>query len=197
MEHSQNRILCTRKYQRRPSQLPFKALSYTEVERNVYDCQRQKEIGYWYLGPETSLPNLSWLVVANDEFLGSWTVHIGQDHDSLGSATMRRHMAHLRLCTLTQGANCVVEIRELHKRHGPPGTVPCPPTSHLRFWIVESKKHRANRGQCPCQATNCLPGRGVHETQGLLGIAPSCINQEAAMGGPRKNMSYLSVESPR
>ena len=92
------------------------------------------------LVPETSLPSLSWLAVANDEFLCSWTVHIGQDHDSLGSATMRRHMAHLRLCTLTQGANCVVEARELYKRHGLPETVPCPPTSHLTFWACEEHK---------------------------------------------------------
>ena len=92
------------------------------------------------LVPETSLPSLSWLAVANDEFLGSWTVHIGQDHDSLGSATMRRHMAHLRLCTLTQGVNCVVEARELYKRHGLPETVPCPPTSHLTFWACEEHK---------------------------------------------------------
>ena len=39
----------TRKYQRRPSQHPFKTLSTMEVESNVYDYQRQKGIGYWLL----------------------------------------------------------------------------------------------------------------------------------------------------
>ena len=53
---------------------------------------------------------------------------------------MRRHMAHLRLCTLTQGVNCVVEARELYKRYGLPETVPCPPTSHLTFWACEEHK---------------------------------------------------------
>ena len=92
MAQSQNRRLYARKYQRKPSQLPFKTLSSTEREKNVYDCQRQKEIGYWCLGPrDTYYQALSWLTVANDEFLGSKTVHIGQDRD-----TLRICMAHLR-----------------------------------------------------------------------------------------------------
>ena len=131
----------TRKYQRRPSQHPFKTLSSVEVERNVYDYQRQKGIGYWYFRPrDIPYQALSWFKFANDEFLGSWTVHIGQDHDSLGSPTMRRHMAHLRLWALAQVENCVVETRELHKRYDPPTTVPCLPTSHLRFWTCEEQK---------------------------------------------------------
>ena len=35
-------------------------LSYTEVDRNVYDCQRQ-EIGCWYLG-HRNIPTKSKLV---------------------------------------------------------------------------------------------------------------------------------------
>ena len=76
-----------------------------EGEKNVYDCQRQKEIGYWYLGPkDISHKALSWMTVANHEFLASWTVHIGQDCNSLWSATLRRHTAQLRLCPLAQAA---------------------------------------------------------------------------------------------
>ena len=65
-------------------------------EKNVYDCQRKKEIGYWYCGPKNiSHKALSWMIVANHAFLDSWTVHIDQDHNSLGSATQRTHMAQL------------------------------------------------------------------------------------------------------
>ena len=155
-----------------------------EWERNVYDCQRQKEIGYWYLGPrDIPYQALSWLTVANDEFLSSWTVHIGQDHNSLGLATLRRHMAHLRLCPLAQAGNWMAETRQWHKMHGPPGTVACClPHIHLRFWTwgkhrAHSQswsvplpstwvpdclrpgkciKHRAHLGQCPQLATRRL-----------------------------------------
>ena len=76
-----------------------------EGEKNVYDCQRQTERGYWYLGPkDISHKALSWTTVANHAFLASWTVHIDQDHNSLGSATLRRHTAQLRLGPLAQAA---------------------------------------------------------------------------------------------
>lgn len=167
-----------------------------KVETNVYDCRSQKELGYWYLGPrDIPYQALSWLTFANDEYLGSWTVHTGQDHDSLGSATMRRHMAQLRLCTLAQVANCVVETRELYNRYGLPETMPCPPTSHLRFWTCEEHKaqstetitvsalveplsawlagkcgkHKLHLGQCPYVSTRRLssfdPGRTGHVCQ--------------------------------
>ena len=32
-------------------QASTKTLSSMEGDRNVYDCQRQKEIGHWYFGP--------------------------------------------------------------------------------------------------------------------------------------------------
>ena len=54
--------------------------------------------------PETT-PALSWLTVADDEFLGSWTVHKA----SLGSVTLRRHKTHLKMCALAQTANLVAE----------------------------------------------------------------------------------------
>ena len=57
------------------------------------------------------------------------------------------------------------------------------------FGLVKSKKNRANRGQWPCQAS-------VHETQGLHGTVPSYIDQEDEQGGPREDMSRLSVGSP-
>ena len=171
MSHSQNRRLCTRKYKRRPIQLPFKTLLPMEGERNSYDCQRQKEIGYWYLGPrDIPYQALSWLTVANDEFLSSWTVHIGQDHNSLWSATLRRHVAHQRLCPLAQEANWMAETREwqkrklrgmetqLPKRHGPHGTVPCHYTVTWDFGLGKSTKHIANHCQFPCRAPKCLVG---------------------------------------
>lgn len=154
MSHSQNRRLCTRKYKRRPIQLPFKTLLSMEGESNSYDWQRQKEIGYWYLGPR-NIPYqaLSWLTVANDEFLSSCTVHIGQDHNSLWSATLRRHVAHMRLCPLAQEANWMAETREWHKMHGPTGTVPCPLHSHLIFWTWEEHKAHSHPLSVPLLST--------------------------------------------
>ena len=42
------------------SRLLIKTLSSTEGDRNVYDCQRQKEIGPWYFGPRDN-PYSKWV----------------------------------------------------------------------------------------------------------------------------------------
>ena len=51
--------------------------------------------------PSDSIPyqTASRLLVANQVFLGSWTVDICQEGHRLRSALQRRHMAHLRWCS--------------------------------------------------------------------------------------------------
>ena len=90
--HSQNKGLS--KYQRRASQL-WTAPSPTggrAVGRRQPEPERVK------LGPRDSIPyqNVSRLPVANQVFLGSWTVYIHREGCSQRSALQRRHTAHLR-----------------------------------------------------------------------------------------------------
>ena len=67
-----------------------------EVGRQVGDSQSQRERGK--LGPRDSIlyQTASRFPVANQIFLGSWTVDICQEGCSQRSAPQRRHTAHLR-----------------------------------------------------------------------------------------------------
>ena len=61
--------------------------------------QSQKERGK--LGPRDGMPyqTVSRLPVANQVFLGSWTVDIHQEGHSQRSAPQKRYTAHLRRCS--------------------------------------------------------------------------------------------------
>ena len=67
-----------------------------EAERQVGDSQSQRERGY--IGPRDGIlhQTVSRPPVANQVFLGSWTVDICQEGHSQRTASQRRHMAHLR-----------------------------------------------------------------------------------------------------
>ena len=67
-----------------------------EVERQVGDSQKRKTRGN--LSPRDGIlhQTVSRLPVANQVFLGSWTVDICQNGRSQRSAPQRRHMGHLR-----------------------------------------------------------------------------------------------------
>ena len=67
-----------------------------EAERQVGDSQSQRERGY--IGPRDGIlhQTVSRPPVANQVFLGSWTVDICQEGCSLRSAPQRRDTAHLR-----------------------------------------------------------------------------------------------------
>ena len=68
----------------------------TEAERQAGDSQSQKVRGN--LGPRDGIlhQTVSRLPVANQVFLGSWTVDICQEGHRQRSALQRRHTAHLR-----------------------------------------------------------------------------------------------------
>ena len=120
------------------------------------------------------------LPVANQVFLGSWTVDIHQEGHSQRSVPQRRHTAHLTWCTpgtprRLSGAGEVI------KMHSPPGTVRSPstcllhcsdpgmaqnacPTESVPLWSTQGPepeqlrpgkcmKPRALFGQFPCRAT--------------------------------------------
>ena len=73
-----------------------------EAERQAGDSQSWKASGN--LGPIDGIlhQTVSMLPVANQVFLGSWTVDIHQEGRSQRSAPQRRHMAHLRWHSLCE-----------------------------------------------------------------------------------------------
>ena len=69
-----------------------------EAERQAGESQSRKARGN--LSPRDIVhQTVSRLPVANQVFLGSWTVHICQEGCRLRSAPQRRHMANLRWCS--------------------------------------------------------------------------------------------------
>ena len=76
-----------------PFPVPY---SLPEAERQARDNQSRKARGN--LGPRDGIlhHSVSRLPVANQIFLGSWTVDICQEGRSLRSAPQRRHTAHMR-----------------------------------------------------------------------------------------------------
>ena len=88
------------KYQRTASWLLYRALSpWRQKDRHV-TARAGRQRAAAILAPETTSSNkLSRLPVANHVFLGSWTVDICQEYRSLRSASQRRHMAYLGLCS--------------------------------------------------------------------------------------------------
>ena len=67
----------------------------------------------------SELQTVSRLPVANHVFLGSWTVDIYQENCNLISAPQRRHVAHLRWCSLAHPGNQAARTRELIKTQSP------------------------------------------------------------------------------
>ena len=74
----------------------YQPLPLPKAERQACDSQSQKTRGN--LGPRASIlhQTVTRLPVANQVFLGSWTVDICQEGCSQRSAPQRRHTAHLR-----------------------------------------------------------------------------------------------------
>ena len=70
-----------------------------EAEKRASDSQSQKVRGN--LGPRDGIlyQTVSRLPVANQMFLGTWTVDMHQEGHSQRSAPQRRHTAHLRWCS--------------------------------------------------------------------------------------------------
>ena len=100
-----------------------------EAERQAWDSQSQRARGK--LGPRDGIfhHSVSRLPVANQIFLGPWTVDICQEGCSQRSAPQRRHMAHLR-----QRSHCAPRKlrgwdRGGDKMHRPPGE--CALSKHL------------------------------------------------------------------
>ena len=93
--------------------------------------QSQKEKGK--LGPRDGIlyQTASRLPVANQVFLGSWTVDIHQEGHSQRSAPQKRHMAHLR-----QHSHCAPR-KSIQDQGG-------------------DKTHRPTQGECACQAPDHL-----------------------------------------
>ena len=104
-------------YQRRASQL-WTAPSPSggrEVGRRQPEPERDK------LGPRDSIPyqNVSRLPVANQVFLGSWTVYIHREGRSQRSAPQRRHTAHLRQRSCCHPGDRTAGVREVIRRTVP------------------------------------------------------------------------------
>ena len=100
------------------------------------------------LGPRDGIlyQTVSRLPVANQVFLGSWTVDIHQEGHSQRSAPQRRHMAHLRWCSHSTPGKLSSWDREVIKTHSPPGTVSSPST-----WSPELLR--------PRKGTKCTPNQ--------------------------------------
>ena len=97
---SQNKGL--REYQRRASRMHTRPLSHRRRQRGRQVTARAgRQWATPFSAPETSIlyQTVSRLPVANQVFLGSWTVDICQEGHSLRSAPQRKHMAHLRQCS--------------------------------------------------------------------------------------------------
>ena len=113
--------------------MPFLTLSSMKAERNLGIIQRQKARSCCYISPRDDISHqaLSRLPVANHVFLGSCTVHIGQESQSLSSAPFQRHTALLKIALLAKPTNRVAGTCQRHKIYSLPGTVPCLPPSRL------------------------------------------------------------------
>ena len=68
-------------------------------QRQVGDSQNQKARGKHGHRDGILYQTVSRFPVANQDFLGSWTVDIHQESCSQRSAPRRRHTAHLRQCS--------------------------------------------------------------------------------------------------
>lgn len=104
-----------------------------KAERNVCIIQRQKARSCCYISPREDISHqaLIRLPVADHVFLGSWTVRIGHEGQSLSSAPLQRHTALLQIALLAKPTNRVAGTCLVHKIHSLPGTVPCLPLSRL------------------------------------------------------------------
>ena len=116
------------------------------------------------LGPRDSIlyQTASRLPVANQVFLGSWTVDIRQEGCSLRSAPQRRHKAHLRRCSTAYPGNWAAGTREVIRWHHPPGESVL--AKHLVTWTAwtwEGHKTPAQMSLCLC---------GVPENLNLSGL---------------------------
>ena len=102
-----------------------------EAERQVGDRQSQKARSN--LRPRDSIlhQTVSRLPIANQVFLGFWTVDICQEGHSLSSGPQRRHMEHVRWCSC--GAPRKLSGWDLggDKMHHTPGIVCLPTPGHL------------------------------------------------------------------
>ena len=136
-----------------------------EVERQVCESQSHKTRGCCNLGHRDHISHqiVSRLLIANYVFLVSWMVHICQECHSLRSAPKRRCMAHLELFPHGTPRK---PSRELHKIHGPPGTV-CSPSTRSLEHLGPGKvaKLTAHRGLCPCRALENLSDLDLRSAQ--------------------------------
>ena len=120
-------------------------LPLPEAERQAGDSQSQRARGK--LGPRDSIlyQTVNRLLIANQVFLGSWMVDICQEGCSQRSAPQRRHMAHLRRCSLGALRKPRGWDRGGDKTHHPAGRVHSP-----SIWSLEllgrgkGTKHRPN-----------------------------------------------------
>ena len=117
------------------------------------------------LGPRDSIlyQTVSRLPVANQVFLGSWTVDICQEGSSQRLAPQGRHMAHLRRCSHCAPRKLSSWDRGGDKKHRQTGSVRSP-----SIWSPEllrpgkGTKHRPNqRSLCFCGVLENLNRSGL------------------------------------
>ena len=125
--HSQNKGLS--EYQRRASRQ--RTGPSPTRGREVGGQQPESESGN--LGPRDGIlyQTVSRLPVANQVFLGSWTVDIHQEGRSQRSAPQRRHRAHLRRCSCCAPRKLSDPDRGSDKTHLTWGECACQAPGHL------------------------------------------------------------------
>ena len=125
-------------------------LPLLEAERQVEDSQSQRARGK--LGPRDGIlyQTVDRFRVANQVFLGSWMVDTRQEGCSQRSAPQRRHMAHLRRCSLGAPRKPKGWNPRGDKTHRPAGRVRSPSTWSLELLGPgKGTKHTANLDLCP------------------------------------------------
>ena len=135
-----------------------------EADRQASDSQSRKASGN--LSPRDGIlhQTVSRLPVANQVFLGSWTVDIHQEGCSLRSGPQRRHTACLRWCSYGAPRKWSGWDRGGDKMHHTPGIVRSPST-----WSPEFLR----------------PGEG-HRSLCLCGVPKNLNLSSLDLGSPRK-----------
>ena len=146
---SQNKGLY--KYQRRANQLQTGASPH-QRQRGRQVTEEPEARGN--VGPRDGIlhQTVRRLPVANQVFLGSWTVGIYQEGRSQRSAPQRRHMAHQRRCSRCAPGKLSSWDGGGDRTHSPPGAVRSPSS-----WLPEllgpgkGTKHRPSRVCAPVE----------------------------------------------
>ena len=154
---SQKKRLCSSKYQRRASQLPFRALPPQRQRDRCVTARARKQGSSAILAPDTASSTKLWegcQLITMSSLDHGW---FHQQFHSLRLGLQRRHRPYLGLCPCSTPKNQAARTEKVHKTQGPHGTVHSPNTwSPELLGPGQGTKHTVDLGLCPCGAPEKL-----------------------------------------